>query len=97
MHNTTPHQGDPEIYQPREGYDCASTYYEKWHWFEFWQRNEAPIVREWLTGLKRGLLLDIGSGTGPYHCEVETLGHQYVSADVSMASAVTQNRPMKVT
>jgi ubiquinone/menaquinone biosynthesis C-methylase UbiE len=59
------HDREARVLPPREGYDRAAAAYSKWHWTEFWQRNEAPLVQEWVDG-RSGLGLDAGVGTGIY-------------------------------
>jgi SAM-dependent methyltransferase len=72
-----------EPFSPRQGYDLASSSYEKWRWFKFWRLNEAPIVRRWLESLSPGLGLDAGSGTGGYLAEIAAARHRYVAVDLS--------------
>ena len=73
---------DP-TYTSRSGYALVASQYEHWHWFQFWQRNEVPIVQRWASSLKPGLFLDAGSGTGLYRPVLEEAGHAVISADCS--------------
>jgi ubiquinone/menaquinone biosynthesis C-methylase UbiE len=64
----------------RKGYDRAAVAYASWHWTEFWQRNEAPLVRRWLQS-RKGLGLDAGAGTGIY-CVADAV-RRGVGVDIS--------------
>lgn len=70
-------------YESRAGYRLAASAYEKWHWLEFWRRNEVPIVQGWVATLRPGLFLDGGAGTGLYRNVLEAAKHRVVSADLS--------------
>jgi ubiquinone/menaquinone biosynthesis C-methylase UbiE len=74
---------DQQPLDPRQGYDLIAPYYEEWRWFKFWRLNEAPLIRQWLESLPRGLGLDAGSGTGPYIPDIIELGHRCVAVDLS--------------
>lgn len=74
----------------REGYDLVSSVYEAWHWFEFWRRNESPVVGRWVRSLEPGRFLDAGSGTGGYRSDLELAGHSSVSVDLSMEMLKSQ-------
>jgi len=67
----------------KEGYDLAAPWYDKWHWTEFWKRNELPLVGTLLDDLTPARVLDAGSGTGAYRFELEARGHQIVAIDIS--------------
>jgi ubiquinone/menaquinone biosynthesis C-methylase UbiE len=73
-----------EIFDARRAYDRVATVYEHWYWFEFWRRNEVPIVEPWIQSLPAGRLLDAGSGTGLYSDAIRSAGHLGVAVDVSL-------------
>jgi ubiquinone/menaquinone biosynthesis C-methylase UbiE len=75
--------GKSVVYDPRRGYALAAPVYERWHWFDFWRHNEAPIVQRWAKALSPGVVLDAGSGTGVYRPAVESAGHRIIAADLS--------------
>jgi ubiquinone/menaquinone biosynthesis C-methylase UbiE len=79
-------------YEPRIGYALAASAYEKWHWFQFWRKNEVQIVRQWATALTPGKILDAGSGTGLYRPVLESAGHWVVGADLSTEMLMIQAR-----
>lgn len=83
------------VLSPQEGYDRAATIYDRWHWTEFWRRNERPIVAAWLHGLVPGLALDAGSGTGNYRSELEARGHICIAVDLSLEMLRVQGRKNK--
>lgn len=72
------------IYEPQKGYDAAAASYERWHWFEFWKRNEVPLVQQWAATQPAGTILDGGTGTGLYRSLVERLGHFVIGIDLSI-------------
>src|SRR5712692_10482663 len=67
----------------REGYDLAATSFDQWEWCRFWQRNEAPLVQEWIAQLQPGLGLDAGCGTGMYSHTISAAGHRCIAIDLS--------------
>jgi ubiquinone/menaquinone biosynthesis C-methylase UbiE len=67
----------------RVGYSLVAPVYEQWHWFQFWRKNEAPLVREWARSLRPGLVLDAGSGTGMYRSDLQEAGHTVIAVDLS--------------
>jgi len=79
-------------HEPRVGYALAASAYEKWHWFQFWRKNEVQIVRRWATALAPGKILDAGSGTGLYRPVLESTGHRVVGADLSAEMLMIQVR-----
>jgi ubiquinone/menaquinone biosynthesis C-methylase UbiE len=80
------------IYKPRAGYRLAAFAYDKWHWLEFWRRNEVPVAQRWAATLEPGLFLDGGSGTGLYRSILESDGHRVLSADLSFEMLAIQRR-----
>ncbi len=72
------------MYGAREGYDIASSRYERWRWFTFWRRNEAPLVEAWLRSLRPGFGLDVGAGTGSYLPEIAGAKQRYIGIDLSL-------------
>ena len=72
-----------DVFEPRAGYNIIAKYFESWHWYQFWQQNEAPIVIDWLKNLNLGLGLDAGSGTGPYIKDILALKQKCISLDIS--------------
>jgi SAM-dependent methyltransferase len=70
-------------HEVKVGYSLAASVYEQWHWFRFWRRNEAPLVREWASSLTSGLVLDAGSATGVYRSDLRNAGHCVVAVDLS--------------
>jgi len=73
----------PRVYDSRHGYALPATAYDTWHWSYFWHQNEAPVVHRWVATLSPGMMLDAGSGTGPYRPVLQNAGHQVISADLS--------------
>ena len=71
------------VFDPRQGYDRVASDFGHWHWFHFWRRNEAPIVRNWLRGLPPGRGLDAGAGIGTYIPDILGAGHDCVAVDLS--------------
>lgn len=71
------------VLSPKEGYDMAASWYDTWHWTEFWKRNELPLVGSLLDRLAPGDALDAGSGTGTYRFQLEARGHKTVALDIS--------------
>jgi len=86
-------------YSPRVGYSLVAQQYEAWHWFQFWQRNERPIVEQWANSVYPGLLLDAGSGTGLYRQALEQAGHTVISVDASpeMLAVQKDRHPTAIT
>jgi ubiquinone/menaquinone biosynthesis C-methylase UbiE len=80
--NDTCHQ--LRVHDPESGYDLAASAYEIWHWFQFWRRNETPLVQLWTEDLVPGTFLDAGAGTGPYRFLLEGKGHRVIAADLSI-------------
>src|SRR4029077_1059470 len=76
-------QGLTVALEPREAYRAFASSYDYWHWSRFWRGNERPIVERWLASLPPGLLLDAGSGTGPYSSLICQAGHRSVSLDLT--------------
>jgi ubiquinone/menaquinone biosynthesis C-methylase UbiE len=72
-----------QVYDSRLGYALAASAYDTWHWPHFWHQNEAPMVHRWAATLSPGVMLDAGSGTGPYRPALEHAGHQVIAADLS--------------
>ena len=85
-------QQDRGVYEARLGYALAASAYESWHWFEFWRRNEVPIIRRWLDAIRPGTILDAGSGTGLYRTILEGAGHRVIGADISEAMLAVQRQ-----
>lgn len=77
---------------PAIGYKLASEIYDRWHWQEFWRRNELPIVQRWLSSLNPGIALDAGTGTGLYSFAIERSGHRGVGIDISKEMLRVQQR-----
>jgi malonyl-CoA O-methyltransferase len=69
--------------EPREAYRAFAPSYDHWHWSRFWRGNERPLVERWLASLRPGLVLDAGSGTGPYSSLIRQAGHRSVSVDLT--------------
>ena len=77
---------------PALGYSLVAPQYEHWHWFQFWQNNERPIVKQWASSLPPGKFLDAGSGTGLYRSVLEDAGHIVISVDISPEMLDIQRR-----
>jgi ubiquinone/menaquinone biosynthesis C-methylase UbiE len=81
------------LLSPRQAYDRIAPQYRNWRWYRFWRAHEAPIVRDWLCGLRPGRGLDAGAGTGPYLSTIGELGHRAVAMDVSRRMLMAASAP----
>jgi len=72
-----------DVLSPKDGYDIAAPWYDKWHWTQFWKYNELPMVGNLLNKLTPGRILDAGTGTGAYRFQLEDRGHEIVGLDIS--------------
>ena len=67
---------------PQEGYDRAAPHVGQWHWTTFWQKNERPILEDWIANT-RGYGLDAGCGAMPYADLLADQGRSCVGLDTS--------------
>lgn len=73
-------------------YDLIADLYDKWHWTDFWERNEVPLVSETIKSLPPGNFLDLGCGTGRYRAVVEQYHPKYTGLDVSEQMLLINSR-----
>jgi ubiquinone/menaquinone biosynthesis C-methylase UbiE len=73
-----------ETLSPRAAYNLVAGTYDRWHWQEFWRRNEVPLVHQYIEKIvQTHRVLDIGTGTGLY-AELMALRSSYVTGvDIS--------------
>ncbi len=68
---------------PATAYDVVAASYDQWYWNDFWNANEAPLVRFLIGRIPKGIVLDAGGGTGRYRQAIENTGHNYSGVDIS--------------
>lgn len=62
------------VWDPISGYDLVARVYERWHWRQFWLRNEVPTIAKLLRHHAVPLrCLDVGCGDGEYLPELAKL------------------------
>lgn len=67
-------------------YDSAASWYDAWHWQNFWGRNEEPLVRACIARTKGALrAIDVGVGTGRYAAILRRYGLTSYGIDSSKA------------
>jgi ubiquinone/menaquinone biosynthesis C-methylase UbiE len=75
---------EPLTLPARLSYNLVARHYDRWHWQEFWRRNEFPVVHKFLRALSRPrLVLDVGTGTGLYLQSFAAVGLSSVGIDIS--------------
>jgi SAM-dependent methyltransferase len=85
------------LMESEEGYDLVAPVYDRWHWQEFWVRNELPRLHPLLQReAAQGPILDVGCGTGTYLAALSQPTSVGVDPSASMLAQARRKVPRGV-